>query len=83
MLGLKGGKSDYQTILNSHSESEWFTPSELFKPWYGYIIADQIIKTAITDKIVIYEVGAGTGSLALSIIERLKECGRECEYTDN
>ena len=78
---LQGGKSDYQTILDNHSESAWFTPSELFKPWYGYIIADQIIKTAITDKIIIYEVGAGTGSLALSIIERLKECGKACEYT--
>ena len=44
-------------------------------------MADQIINTAMTDKIVIYEVGAGTGSLALSIIERLEECGRKYEYT--
>ena len=77
---LKGGKSEYRAILNSHHQSEWFTPSELFKPWYGYAIADQIIKTAVTDKIVIYEVGAGTGSLASSIIEKLTDCNRKCEY---
>lgn len=40
----------------------WHTPSELFKPWYGYATANYIIssfKNSPSKSLIIYEVGAG------------------------
>ena len=69
----------YLSVLEA-LEADWFTPSELFKPWFGYAVADYMLRTERTAPAVIYEVGAGSGALATSIIERLSFLRHPVEY---
>ena len=70
------GYDDYKHFLyENYPENAWLTPSELFKPWYGFTIANYIhtvmkklrLDPKIT-KIRIIEVGAGAGSTLDSIL---------------
>ena len=65
----------------------WVTPSELFKPYYGFTIANFMINQMENrglDILRIVEIGPGTGTLADSILEFYKnyslELYRKCEY---
>ncbi|CAK5283333.1 unnamed protein product [Mycena citricolor] len=56
----------------------WHTPTELFKPWYGEaiakcIVAEYLLKYFPYEDFVIYEVGAGNGTLAMNILNYLKK----------
>ncbi|RDX49195.1 DUF185-domain-containing protein [Polyporus arcularius HHB13444] len=56
----------------------WHTPTELFKPWYGRAIAqclvsEYLLKFFPYEDFVIYEIGAGNGTLALDILDYLRE----------
>ncbi|KAI0730714.1 DUF185-domain-containing protein [Earliella scabrosa] len=56
----------------------WHTPTELFKPWYGRAIAqclvsEYLLKYFPYEDFVIYEIGAGNGTLALDILDYLRE----------
>ncbi len=70
------GYDDYKHFLfNNYPENAWLTPSELFRPWYGFTIANyihRVIKQLKLDpksnKIRIVEVGAGSGSALNSIL---------------
>ncbi|KAL0953389.1 hypothetical protein HGRIS_004628 [Hohenbuehelia grisea] len=60
----------------------WHTPTELFKPWYGKAIAqclvsEYLLKYFPYEDFVIYEIGAGNGTLAMDILNHIKE-----EYPD-
>ncbi|KAJ3276476.1 hypothetical protein HDV01_005099 [Terramyces sp. JEL0728] len=49
----------------------WHTPSEIFKPWYGYALAKYIIQEFVQSKeseLLIYEAGAGNGTLMNDIM---------------
>ncbi|KIM20204.1 hypothetical protein M408DRAFT_13123 [Serendipita vermifera MAFF 305830] len=59
------------------SRQIWHTPTELFKPYYGYAIAqclvsEYLLKYFPYEDLVIYEIGAGNGTLALNILDFLK-----------
>lgn len=69
----------YWRVLDA-LQADWFTPSELFRPWLGHAIADYMLATEPAAPMVIYEVGAGSGALAASIIERLASLQRPVEY---
>lgn len=64
------GYDDYKSFLfKNYPENAWLTPSELFKPWYGFTIANyihKVIKKMKLDpkkqRIRVVEVGAGTGA---------------------
>ncbi|KAF5377786.1 hypothetical protein D9757_008070 [Collybiopsis confluens] len=54
----------------------WHTPTELFKPWYGEAIAqclvsEYLLKYFPYEDFVIYEIGAGNGTLASNILDYL------------
>ncbi|KAJ7066234.1 S-adenosyl-L-methionine-dependent methyltransferase [Mycena amicta] len=60
----------------------WHTPTELFKPWYGEAIArclvsEYLLKYFPYEDFVIYEVGAGNGTLAMNILDFLR-----CNYPE-
>uniref|UniRef100_M8BUL5 Protein arginine methyltransferase NDUFAF7 n=1 Tax=Aegilops tauschii TaxID=37682 RepID=M8BUL5_AEGTA len=48
----------------------WFTPVELFKPWYAYAIAASILRTAnLSVPLKIYEIGGGSGTCAKCVLD--------------
>ncbi|CAJ0648664.1 8383_t:CDS:2 [Entrophospora sp. SA101] len=52
------------------------TPTELFKPWYGYSIAKYIAteyNLNPQNDLIIYELGAGNGTLMLNILDYLQK----------
>ncbi|THU86244.1 DUF185-domain-containing protein [Dendrothele bispora CBS 962.96] len=56
----------------------WHTPTELFKPWYGQaiarcLVAEYLLKYFPYEDFVIYEIGAGNGTLAANILDYLQE----------
>ncbi|KAG9075114.1 hypothetical protein FS749_013259, partial [Ceratobasidium sp. UAMH 11750] len=55
----------------------WHTPTELFKPYYGHAIAqclvsEYLLKYFPYEDFVIYEMGAGNGTLAENILDFLQ-----------
>ncbi|KAF9069791.1 DUF185-domain-containing protein [Rhodocollybia butyracea] len=55
----------------------WHTPTELFKPWYGEAVAqclvsEYLLKYFPYEDFIIYEIGAGNGSLASNILDFLQ-----------
>ena len=70
-----------------YPENQWVTPSELFKPFYGYTIAsfmvNQMENRGIRNLRVV-EIGPGTGTLADSMLDFYKNYSldlyRNCEY---
>ncbi|CAL1388928.1 unnamed protein product [Linum trigynum] len=52
------------------SDVSWFTPVELFKPWYAYGIAEAIMRSAnFSLPLKIYEIGGGSGTCAKGILD--------------
>ncbi|KAJ7019461.1 S-adenosyl-L-methionine-dependent methyltransferase [Mycena alexandri] len=55
----------------------WHTPTELFKPWYGIamakcLVSEYLLKYFPYEDFIIYEIGAGNGTLAMNILEYLR-----------
>ncbi|KAF2459984.1 S-adenosyl-L-methionine-dependent methyltransferase [Lineolata rhizophorae] len=55
----------------------WHTPTELFRPYYGQSIADYLISNYKIshypyDDLIIYEMGAGNGTLMLNILDHIR-----------
>ncbi|CAO3637252.1 unnamed protein product [Cunninghamella echinulata] len=55
----------------------WHTPTELFKPWYGYAIAKYMVSEYKLNlyphkDLIIYEMGAGNGTLMLNILDYIQ-----------
>jgi len=73
------GQRHYTSTLDSlykERESSWFTPVELFRPWYGralgrYILSQHKLEQTkgSTAPLVVYEVGGGSGTCALDILD--------------
>ncbi|KAJ3516938.1 hypothetical protein NLJ89_g806 [Agrocybe chaxingu] len=56
----------------------WHTPTELFKPWYGRaigrcLVSEYLLKYFPYEDFVIYEIGAGNGTLARDILDLLQQ----------
>ena len=56
----------------------WHTPTEMFRPYYGeaiarYLVANYRLTTYPYDDLVIYEMGAGRGTLMLNILDYIRE----------
>ncbi|KAJ1976030.1 hypothetical protein H4R34_004126, partial [Dimargaris verticillata] len=56
----------------------WHTPTELFNPWFGqaiakYIVTEYKLNHYPEDDLVIYELGAGNGTLMLNIMDYLQQ----------
>ncbi|KAI6695833.1 hypothetical protein NL676_023543 [Syzygium grande] len=70
------GRKDYMEHLDKiyrQSDISWFTPVELFKPWYAHGIAEAIMRTAnLSVPLKIYEIGGGSGTCAKGIMDYMK-----------
>ncbi|KZV93128.1 DUF185-domain-containing protein [Exidia glandulosa HHB12029] len=56
----------------------WHTPTELFKPYYGQamaqcLVSEYLLKYFPYEDFILYEVGAGNGTLAANILDFLQE----------
>lgn len=56
--------------LYKKHDISWFTPVELFKPWYAHAIAASILRTAnLSVPLKIYEIGGGSGTCAKGVLD--------------
>ncbi|KAL8286850.1 hypothetical protein RQP46_003856 [Phenoliferia psychrophenolica] len=56
----------------------WHTPTELFKPWYGraiarFLVAEYKLNLYPYEDLIIYEIGAGNGTLMGDILDYIAE----------
>ncbi|KAJ6298939.1 hypothetical protein OIU76_019995 [Salix suchowensis] len=67
------GRKAYMNHLDKiykRSDISWFTPVELFKPWYAHGIAEAIMRTTqLSLPLHIYEIGGGSGICAKGILD--------------
>ncbi|KVH90971.1 putative S-adenosyl-L-methionine-dependent methyltransferase MidA [Cynara cardunculus var. scolymus] len=67
------GRKDYMSHLEKiykQNDVSWFTPVELFKPWYAHGIAEAILRTTnLSFPLKIYEIGGGSGTCAKGIMD--------------
>ncbi|URD83333.1 hypothetical protein MUK42_33157 [Musa troglodytarum] len=69
---LQGRVAYLQRLSNLYKQHDisWFTPVELFKPWYAFGIAEAIMRTAnLSIPLKIYEIGGGSGTCAKCIMD--------------
>lgn len=72
---LEGQKAYVKLLdkLYKQSDVSWFTPVELFKPWYAHGIAESIMRTAdLSIPLKIFEIGGGSGTCARGIMDYIK-----------
>ncbi|XP_019181013.1 PREDICTED: uncharacterized protein LOC109176050 isoform X1 [Ipomoea nil] len=72
---LEGRKAYMKHLDRIYKQSgiSWFTPVELFKPWYGHGIAEAILRTTnLSVPLKIYEIGGGSGTCAKGILDYIK-----------
>ncbi|CAH8251188.1 unnamed protein product [Arabidopsis lyrata] len=67
------GRKAYMKLLEKvykQSDISWFTPVELFKPWYAHGIAEAILRTTnLSVPLKIYEIGGGSGTCAKGVLD--------------
>lgn len=69
LQGRKAYMKYLDDIYKKH-DIAWFTPVELFKPWYAHGIAEAIMRTAnLSVPLKIYEIGGGSGTCAKGILD--------------
>lgn len=73
--------SQFEDHLDDQNHSDtrqlWYTPTELFRPYYGEAIARYLCEnyrhsTFPYDDLIIYEMGAGRGTLMLNILDYIR-----------
>ncbi|KAK4454814.1 S-adenosyl-L-methionine-dependent methyltransferase [Podospora aff. communis PSN243] len=73
---------EFEDELDAVSPSEtrqlWYTPTELFRPYYGeaiarYLIANYKLTTYPYHDLIIYEMGAGRGTLMTNILDYIRD----------
>lgn len=71
---LQQGQEHDDDVQSMVAQQVWHTPTEIFKPHYANIIAQHCIDSRPndTDPLVIYELGAGSGSLAEAVLSYLE-----------
>lgn len=60
----------------------WHTPTELFRPFYGeaiarYMVANYKLSLFPYHDLVIYELGAGNGTLMLNVLDYIRQLDRD------
>ncbi|XP_020573238.1 uncharacterized protein LOC110019764 isoform X2 [Phalaenopsis equestris] len=72
-FGQIQGRDAYLQYLDKiykQHDVAWFTPVELFKPWYAHAIAEAILRTTnLSIPLKIYEIGGGSGTCAKCILD--------------
>lgn len=74
--------AEFEDALDDKSPSDtrqlWYTPTELFRPYYGEAIARYLCEnyrqtTFPYHDLIIYEMGAGRGTLMLNILDYIRD----------
>ncbi|CAK7205918.1 hypothetical protein SEUCBS139899_008698 [Sporothrix eucalyptigena] len=74
-------KLDAEAVAQGGEPSDtrqlWYTPTELFRPYYGEAIARNLVANYMLTSfpyhdLIIYEMGAGRGTLMLNILDYLR-----------
>ncbi|EGP87352.1 unnamed protein product [Zymoseptoria tritici ST99CH_1A5] len=78
--------TEFEDKLDEENPSEtrqlWHTPTELFRPYYGeaiarYMVANYKLTLYPYHDLVIYEMGAGNGTLMLNILDYIRHADPE------
>lgn len=69
---FKGIHSYLEAIGKNYPQYAFLTPVEIFQPWYGHTIANYMLSKQTTNTLKIVELGSGTGTAALSILDYFK-----------
>jgi hypothetical protein len=73
--------TEFEDDLDAREPSDtrqlWYTPTELFRPYYGeaiarYLIANYKLTSYPYHDLIIYEMGAGRGTLMLNILDYIR-----------
>lgn len=64
--------------MPNESRQLWHTPTELFRPYYGeaiarYLVTNYKISHYPVNDLIIYELGAGNGTLMLNILDYIRD----------
>ncbi|KAI1202718.1 S-adenosyl-L-methionine-dependent methyltransferase [Nemania serpens] len=75
--------TEFEDALDAKAHDDtrqlWHTPTELFRPYYGESIAQYLMSNYIMkgiypyDDLIIYEMGAGRGTLMLNILDYIRD----------
>jgi hypothetical protein len=74
--------TEFEDKLDEKSPNEtrqlWHTPTELFRPYYGeaiarYLVANYKLSQYPYHDLIIYEMGAGNGTLMLNILDYVRD----------
>ncbi|MCJ1449437.1 MAG: hypothetical protein MMC23_009957 [Stictis urceolatum] len=74
--------TDFEDKLDLESRNDarqlWHTPTELFRPYYGEAIARYLVENYKLSHhpyhdLIIYEMGAGNGTLMLNILDHIRD----------
>ncbi|KAF1810687.1 DUF185-domain-containing protein [Eremomyces bilateralis CBS 781.70] len=74
--------TEFEDALDNQEENEtrqlWHTPTELFRPYYGeaiarYLVTNYKLSLYPYHDLLIYEMGAGNGTMMLNILDYLRE----------
>jgi len=62
----------------SETRQLWHTPTELFRPYYGeaiarYLVANYKLQQYPYEDLLIYEIGAGNGTLMMNILDYIRQ----------
>ncbi|KAH8899232.1 DUF185-domain-containing protein [Thozetella sp. PMI_491] len=62
----------------SDTRQLWYTPTELFRPYYGeaiarYLVANYKLTAYPYHDLIVYEMGAGRGTLMLNILDYIRD----------
>lgn len=76
-FGNLWGAGEYRSVLAQlykESPEAWLTPVEIFAPHYSHALARYMLNSPfLRQELVIFEIGGGSGSNALHILNYLKE----------
>lgn len=73
--------TDFEDKLDAKSPNNtrqlWHTPTELFRPYYGeaiarYLVTNYKISSSPYHDLIIYEMGAGNGTLMLNVLDYIR-----------
>lgn len=74
--------TEFEDKLDAQSPNDtrqlWHTPTELFRPYYGeaiarYLVTNYTISSSPYHDLIIYEMGAGNGTLMLNILDYIRD----------
>ena len=68
---LEGVHDYYESLGTAYPQYAFLTPVEIFQPWYGYSLASYFLSNR-EGLLRIIEIGGGTGTAALSILDFYK-----------